>query len=37
MGSCYLGDQIAEDNTHKDITTWNIEEPQQKYSLEVLY
>ena len=33
MGSCYLGDLIAGDHIHKDITTYNTEEPQQKYLL----
>ena len=33
MGSCYSGDGIAEDYIHTDITTCNIEEPQQKYYL----
>ena len=32
MGSCYLGDYIAEDHIHTNIT-FNIEEPQQKYRL----
>ena len=31
MGSCYSGDHIARDHTHKDRTTCNIVEPQQKY------
>ena len=31
MGSCYLGDHSAEDHIHTYITTYNIEEPQQKY------
>ena len=36
MGSCYLGDHIAGDHIHMDITTCNIEEPlrKQKYRLE---
>ena len=29
-GSCYSGDHTAEDHIHTDITTCNIEEPQQK-------
>ena len=33
MGSCNSGDQIAEVHTYTDITTCNIEEPQQKYRL----
>ena len=33
MGSCLSGDHIAEDHTHRDITTFDIEEPQQKYRL----
>ena len=33
MGSCYSGDQIAEDHIHTDIATCDIEEPQQKYRL----
>ena len=33
MGSCYSGDHIAEDHIQTDITTCNIEEPQQKYRL----
>ena len=32
MGSCYSGD-TAEDHIHTDITTCNIEEPQQKYRI----
>ena len=30
MGSCYSGDQIAEDLVHTDVTTCNTEEPRQK-------
>ena len=33
MGSCFSSDHIAEDHIHMDITTCNIEEPQQKYRL----
>ena len=33
MSSCYSGDHIAKDHIHTDITTCNIEEPQQKYRL----
>ena len=33
MSSCYSGDHIAEDYIHTDITTLNIEEPQQKNRL----
>ena len=33
MGSCDSGDDIPEDHIHTDITTCNIEEPQQKYRL----
>ena len=34
MDRCYSGDNIAENHLHTDITTCNIEEPQQKYRLE---
>ena len=34
MDSYYSGDHFAGDHIHKDITTSNIEEPQQKYHLE---
>lgn len=30
MCSCYAGDNVAEDHLHTDITTCNIEEPEQK-------
>ena len=30
MCSCYSGDHNAEDHIHTDITTHNVEEPQQK-------
>ena len=33
MSSCYSDDHIAEDYIHTDITTLNIEEPQQKNRL----
>ena len=33
MSSCYSGDHIAEDQIHIDISSCNIEEPQQKYLL----
>ena len=33
MGSCYIGDHIAEDSLQTDITICNIEKPQQKYHL----
>ena len=33
MGSCYSGNHTGEDYIHMDITTCNIEEPQQKYHL----
>ena len=33
MGSCYSGDHIAGDHIHTDITTFNTEEPKQKYCL----
>ena len=33
MGSCFSSDHIAEDHIHTDITTCNIEEPQQKYRI----
>ena len=33
MGSCYLDNHIARDNTGLDITTCNIEEHKQKYHL----
>ena len=33
MGICYLDDHNAEDHIHMDITTCNLEEPQQKYRL----
>ena len=36
MGSCHSGDHIAEDHIHTDITTCNIEEPQQKYCLRMV-
>ena len=32
-GNCNSGDHIAEDHIHMDITTCNIEVPQQKYRL----
>ena len=31
MSNRYLGDHIAGDHIHTDITTGNIEEPQQKF------
>ena len=33
MGSYYSGDHIARDNIHTGITTFNMEEPPQKYCL----
>ena len=33
MGTCYSGDHNAENHIHTDITTFNIEEPQQSYHL----
>ena len=33
MDSYYSGDHIAGDRIHKDITTYKIEEPQQKFRL----
>ena len=33
MGSCYLCDYTGEGYKYTDITTCNIEEPQQKYRL----
>ena len=33
MSSFYSGDNTAGDHTHTEITTGNIEEPQQKYLL----
>ena len=33
MCSCYSGDRIARDHIHTNITTWNIEEPQQKHRI----
>ena len=33
MGGCNSGDHIGEDQLHKDITTRNIWEHQQKYHL----
>ena len=36
MGSCYSGDHIAGDQIHTDITSCNIEEPQQKCHLETV-
>ena len=36
MGSRYSGYNIAEDHIYTDITTCNIEEPQQKYRLETV-
>ena len=33
MGSCYSGNHIVGDYIHTDLTTFNIEEPQQKYRL----
>ena len=35
MSSCYSGDHIAEDHIHKhtEITTSNIEKPQQSYRI----
>ena len=30
MGSCHLGDNIADDHTDTDITTCNVEESLQK-------
>ena len=34
MGSCYSDDHIAGDHIHMNVTTCNIEEPQQKPALE---
>ena len=31
MSNRYIGDHIAGDHIHTDITTGNIEEPQQKF------
>ena len=36
MGSCYPGDHTAGDHIHMDIIICNIEEPQQKYHLEMV-
>ena len=33
MGSCNLGDLIAGGHIYVDMTTCNIQEPQQKYRL----
>ena len=33
MGSCYLADHIVGNHIHTDLTTSNIEKPQQKYHL----
>ena len=33
MHSCYTGEHAAGDHMHIDITTYNTEEPQQKYRL----
>ena len=34
MGNCYLGDYIAGDHIHTDITTCKIKEPQKNHALE---
>ena len=34
MSICYSGGHIAGDHIHTDITTCNIEGPQQKYRLD---
>ena len=36
MGSCNADDRNADDQTHPDIATCDIEEPQQKYRLEFI-
>ena len=33
MGNCNSADHIGEDHMHMDVTTYNIEEPKQKYHL----
>ena len=37
MGSCYSGDHIAKDHIHTDITTCNIEEPQNPPVVRLFY